>query len=98
MSFQNGTSHFLIYDSFIIFKYEFTTVFHCFNNFEMWSIFGETYKWYFRNIKQAALMNWFCGVMQSLLFIQYRIEIPLQKLKDSRSWQKWNDESQKSSR
>ena len=96
MSFQNGTSHFLIYDSFIIFKYEFTTVFHCFNNFEMWSIFGETYKWYFRNIKQAALMNWFFGVMQSLLFIPYRIEIPLQKLKDSRSWQKWNDENRKS--
>ena len=44
MSFQNGTSHFLIYDGFIIFKYEFTTVFHCFDNFEMWSISDQTYK------------------------------------------------------
>ena len=84
MSFQNGTSHFLIYDSFIIFKYEFTTVFHCFDNFEMWSTPDETYKWHLRNIKQAALMNWFCGVMQSLLFTPYRIEILLQRLKDSR--------------
>ena len=35
MSFQNGMSHFLIYDSFIIFKYEFTTVFDSFNNFKI---------------------------------------------------------------
>ena len=48
----------------------------------------NTYKSFLRNTKQAVLMNWFFGVMQSSLFIQFQIGTHLQRHKDSKSWRK----------